>query len=206
MPTLPPRHSTPPTHPGFSPRRPRKRDPGTLVSAPRGEKNKGEIPTAPLPSRLWRHLGAGKAGRGRDTLEPADGPRRCWEGGGGVAARVREGPPKARPANPAALTCYPGSFATYGGVSVCVAVFAVSPTPPHIRILSESEVILRSRHLSLTLSASSAPQRACLRCPVFRSVWVRKESDTAATANRVPAVRNTELVLFWFFLPLWGWG
>lgn len=58
-----------------------------------------------------------------------------------------------------------------------VAVFPVSPTPPHIRILSESEVILRSRHLSLTLSASSAPQRACLRCPVFRSVWVRKVSD-----------------------------
>lgn len=130
-----------------------------------GEKNKGEIPTAPLPSRLWRHLGAGKAGRGRDTLEPADGPRRCWEGGGGVAARVRAGPPKARLANPAALTCCPGSFATYGGVSVCVAVFAVSPTPPHIRILSESEVILRSRHLSLTLSASSAPQRACLKVP-----------------------------------------
>lgn len=173
MPTLPLRPSTPPTHPGFSPRRPRKRDPGTLVSAPQGKKkNKGEIPTAPLPSRLWRHLGAGKAGRGRDTLEPADGPRRCWEGGGGIAARVREGPPKARPANPAALTCHPGSFATFGGVCGCL-----SCVPPHIRILSESEVILRSRHLSLTLSASSAPQRACLRCPVFRSVWVRKVRD-----------------------------
>lgn len=64
---------------------------------------------APLPSWLWRHLGAGKAGRGRDTLEPVDRPRRCWEGGGGAAARVGEvqGTPEARPAILAALTCRP---------------------------------------------------------------------------------------------------
>lgn len=112
----------------------------TPAGGKKKKKNKGEFPVAPLPSWLWRHLGAGKAGWGRDTLEPVDRLRRCWEGEGGAAARVREvqGTPEVRPPILAALTCRSLSpFITFGRVSVCVAVFAVSPTTyPH----SESEI------------------------------------------------------------------
>lgn len=86
---------------------------------------------APLPSWLWRHLGAGKAGRGRDTLEPVDRPRRCWEGGGGAAARVREvqGTPEARPAILDAHTFRPRSTSQplVEFLCVCLSLLCLLP-------------------------------------------------------------------------------
>lgn len=109
---------------------------------------KPRVPVAPLPSWLWRHLGAGKAGRGRDTLEPVDRPGRCWEGGGGAAARVGkvQGTPEARPEILAALTCRPRPLLQpLVGFLFFVAVLSASPTPPHILILSQK----RSRDLDI---------------------------------------------------------
>lgn len=90
---------------------------------------------------LW--TGRGDAGKGEEARQPES--ERCRE--------PLKGGRRSLPPSPA-VPCPP--FTTFGGVSVCAAVFAVSPTTyPH----SESEVLLRSRRLSLALSASSVPQR-----------------------------------------------
>lgn len=154
---------------------------------------------APRPSWLWRHLGAGKAGRGRDTLEPVDRPRRCWEVGGGAAARVREvqGTPEARPEIPAALTKGPGPrYNLWWGFCLCGCLGCVSYST--VYPLSESEVFPRSRYLPLALSASSVPQGASLRCPCLL-LCLRKESQRRAPllAGCQPFATPNQLCLVW---------
>lgn len=153
MRTPPPRLSTPPTRPGFSPRRPQKRGPGTSVSAPRGgEGGQGRAPggasSLPALASLGRWEGGQGQGQGHvGTCGPAEEMLGTGRRRRGFSQRGA-GDLLTRPGNPAALTLpSPAPFATFGGVSVCVAVCWVFH-PPRIRILSESQVFLRSRHLS----------------------------------------------------------
>lgn len=163
MPTPPPRPSTPPTHPGFSPKRPKRRGPGTLVSAPRGggkKKTRESSPWRLFPPgsgvtwALGRRAGAGTrwnlwtgrgdAGKGEEVRQPESekyrGPlkrgRRSW---------------LPLPAVPGPLHYLWWSFCLCG----CLCCVSYPTAYPN----SESEVLPRSRHLSLALSASSVPQR-----------------------------------------------
>lgn len=186
MPTPPPRPSTPPTHPGFSPKRPKRRGPGTLVSAPWGgeEKKKtresfpwrlfppgsgvtwalGRLAGAGAGTRWNLWTGRGDAGKWEEARQPES--ERCR----GPLKRGRRYLPLS-PAGPGPL------YNRWWGFCLCGCLFCGShPTAyPH----SESEVFPRSRHLPLALSASSVPQRACLGCPCLL-LCLRKESQRRA--------------------------
>lgn len=184
MPTPPPRPSTPPTHPGFSPKRPKRRGPGTLVSAPRGGKKKKKKTRESFPWRLFppgsgvtwalgRLAGAGAGTRW--NLWTGRGDAGKWEEARQPESERCRAPLKRGrrylPPSPA------GSGPLYNrwwGFCLCGCLFCDShPTAyPH----SESEVFPRSRHLPLALSASSVPQRACLGCPCLL-LCLRKESQ-----------------------------